>query len=184
MRRERALPIYLELYSSPPGRNQRDVLERPRGVRIGPGAAALVAAALLTGCGGGDGGAKRTRTSPTRPSEGVLVTYHRTGGFAGFDDRVVVYADRRVVVTTRIEGRSEYELPVERYNALVDALEAADWSAGSRTGHAREGTVADAITHTIIYGSRSASLEDPGVPDGMQEALRELEGLVTGSAES
>lgn len=151
-------------------------------MRTAPVAIAIVA--LLAACGDGGDGDERTGSRPTRPSQGVLVTYHRTGGFAGLDDRVVVYADRRVVVTTRTEGPTEYELPVARYNALGDALEAAEWSAGPRTPGERDGTVADAITHTIIYGSRSASFEDPGVPEGMQEALRELNALMTGAAES
>lgn len=64
-------------------------------------------------------------TVDPRPS--LLVSYHRTGGFIGVDDRLSITSDGHVTRTDRTGAVAEFDLSPAALSKLQDALEAADF---------------------------------------------------------
>jgi hypothetical protein len=64
-------------------------------------------------------------TLDPRPS--LLVSYHRTGGFIGVDDRLSITSDGHVTRTDRTGAVAEFDLSPAALSKLQDALEAADF---------------------------------------------------------
>jgi hypothetical protein len=64
-------------------------------------------------------------TVDPRPS--LLVSYHRTGGFIGVDDRLSITSDGHVTRTDRTGATAEFDLSPAALSELQDALEAADF---------------------------------------------------------
>jgi hypothetical protein len=123
--------------------------------------AALVAIAglALTGCGNdstsGAGG------SPTPPQQAWPLTVTRSGGFAGFSDRVVVSADGTTSVTKRGGTPSRCRLDTSLLTSITEAVKAIDWASVSVT----KPTVKhpDDMIIAVAAGGGLARLEDPRV---------------------
>jgi hypothetical protein len=64
-------------------------------------------------------------TVDTRPS--LLVSYHRTGGFIGVDDRLSITTDGHVTRTDRTGATVEYDLPPAALSELQALVQAADF---------------------------------------------------------
>ncbi|WBQ06897.1 hypothetical protein [Kribbella sp. CA-293567] len=104
--------------------------------------AVLVATAglVVTGCGDeSDPGAGSTPSvpgpstpvvslsSPTPGGSGLPLTVSRTGGFAGFDDRIVVGTDGVASVTSRGGKASRCKLETGFLGSLTEAAKQVDW---------------------------------------------------------
>jgi hypothetical protein len=160
-----------------------------------------VAALLMTGCGvdaPADGSAATTvpGSSPMTPGERFGVgggqagssgeygpkfplTLRRTGGIAGFDDRIVLRADGKVLVDTRsIHGRVCTLSPAQQRQLIsaLSMLRLGPWPSTSREDDFTPPDPAspgesDPITISITdNGSRAVDLSDP--------SLGEVAGLV------
>jgi hypothetical protein len=87
---------------------------------------AAAAAALVLGTGASSAMAQAPqRSDDPRPS--LLVSYHRTGGFIGVDDRLSITSDGHVTRTDRTGATAEFDLSPAALSELQDALEAADF---------------------------------------------------------
>lgn len=169
--------------------------------RTGLGVGLAVAALLVGGCGGaasgraeGPSAPSSSATSPPRRSGAGAdtgseasygpqfpLTLRRTGGIAGFDDRVVLDANGRVHVETRsVHGRvCRLDPPLQRQ--LLSLLEALRLGAGASTGTSvpadrptpvdAQATESDPITISVTDDrARAVDLSDP--------SLGEIAGLV------
>jgi hypothetical protein len=76
----------------------------------------IAIAACVAGC------ASHRAETQSQPPTTAPVLYHRTGGVAGTDDRVVIWPDGFVQVHGRLMGDAEVQLPQERLVKLHELL--------------------------------------------------------------
>jgi len=108
------------------------------------------------------------------------ILYHRTGGFAGTDDRVVIWPDGLVQVRGRVLSSSEGHLSpsaLARLHAMFDGWDQLkdDYS---------DATVADAYTITISRGGKTIRASDlaPDLPERFKQIYTEIEAIAAQAA--
>ena len=106
----------------------------------------------------------------------TLVTFHRSGGFAGFDDRVTVKRDRRVTVRSRGAAARHTRLSKAAMRKLRRALEAARLDQPPPQGP--PSGCADCFVYSIAYGGHRVELSEDRVPDRMRPAINRLSRLI------
>jgi hypothetical protein len=100
---------------------------------------AAVAGLVLTGCGseGGSSGTPVSRTpAPTTPTvtqstpvgTGLPLVVTRTGGFAGFDDKVVIGTDGVATVSSRGKETVRCKLDQSLLATITAAAQQVDWA--------------------------------------------------------
>jgi hypothetical protein len=134
----------------------------------------IVALILVSGCLG-------SKTPPvSRPlAPAVLVDYYRTGGFAGFNDRLVVF-DNGVAV---ISGKNvNYEIDLNRsdLDRISQVFNTSQFSMLEGNYSARHGSV-DLIKYTISYHGKTLTAEDTAIPPSLQSVIDELNRVLTQS---
>ncbi|MEV6281862.1 hypothetical protein [Kribbella sp. NPDC051770] len=130
--------------------------------------ATAAAGLLLAGCGEDSGSSS---PSPSTPSASTPtpstppggdpgpITVTRTGGFAGFDDKVVIGTDGVTTVTQRGKQTARCKLDAAFMTSLTAAVDQVDWAA--------VGTTKPTVRHpddmiiAISAGGGLARLEDP-----------------------
>jgi hypothetical protein len=130
--------------------------------------AAVLAVAVLaaTACRSGNGGAE------------MIVAYQRVGGFAGFDDRLVVNSDGMLVLTGRAVGSREKRVNSAELAELRRLLGSADFARAPATYDAPRG--ADQITHTISSKHPEKTvvvIDGASPPRVIEELIAELQRL-------
>jgi hypothetical protein len=133
-------------------------------------AVAVLGAALLLTAGG----------APSAPAavHPTLVTFHRSGGFAGVDDSVTVERDRRVTVRSRGGDARHKRLSKAAMRKLRTDLKAARFDQPSPQG-APSGC-ADCFIYTIKYDGHRVQLSEDRVPARMRPAIDRLSRLIYG----
>jgi hypothetical protein len=116
--------------------------------------------------------------TPPAPAAGesTLVTFHRTGGIAGVDDRVTVKADRHVTVRSRGSSAGHRRISVAAIRRLRHALKEA--RLGRPPPQGPPGGCADCFHYTISYGGHHVQLSEDRVPDRMRRAIDLLSRLI------
>jgi hypothetical protein len=103
--------------------------------------------------------APSTPPSSTRTSDPMPLTVTRSGGFAGFDDRVVLGADGFASVSRRGQSPVRCKLDAGLFTTIVAAVGQVDW--------ATVGTTKPTVKHpddmiiAVSAGGGLARLEDP-----------------------
>ncbi|WP_241995867.1 hypothetical protein [Kribbella antiqua] len=136
---------------------------------------AAVAGLVLTGCGDESGGAGSTPSSttptttptPTTPtvtqstpvSAGLPLTVTRTGGFAGFDDQVVIDADGIATVSSRGKDPVRCKLDPSLLASVTTAAQQVDWAALQSTKPTTKHP--DDMIVAVTVSGKTARLEDP-----------------------
>lgn len=132
----------------------------------------LVAAIMVSGC----LGSKTPPVSrPTAPA--VLVDYYRTGGVAGFNDRLVIF-DNGVAVVSGKNVNYEIELnqtEIERINLIFTTSQ---FSMLAANYSARPGS-ADLISYSISYHGKTVNAQDSAFPSSLQQILDELNRIMS-----
>ena len=119
-------------------------------------------------------------TPGTPDQEDVLVSYSRTGGFAGFSDHIVVYRDGSATVT-RKETVASVTIPDETLRQFCFFLEQAHFPLLKDEYPApQEG--ADYFTYSVTYGGKTVVTEDTGIPAELAPIFEILNGIIEGSA--
>lgn len=119
-------------------------------------------------------------TPGTSDQEDVLVSYSRTGGFAGFSDHIVVYRDGSATVT-RKETVASVTIPDETLRQVCFFLEQAHFPLLNDEYPApQEG--ADYFTYSVTYGGKTVVTEDTGIPAVLAPIFEILNGIIEGSA--
>ena len=127
----------------------------------------LIAVVIIGGCLG-------TRTVPANPATppAILVDYHRTGGIAGFNDRLVVFDNGAAVIST---GRVSREIMLNRtdLDRITSIFATAQFSMLEGNYSARRGS-ADLIHYIISYHGKTVNTEDSATPPPIQPVIDEL----------
>jgi hypothetical protein len=127
----------------------------------------IIALVVISGCLG-------SKTPPvSRPhAPAVLVDYYRTGGFAGFDDRLVIFDNGVAVVSTKTINQ-EIEINKTDIERIVTLFNQSQFSMLEGNYSARPGS-ADLIKYTVSYNSKTVTAEDSVVPPSLQPVIDEL----------
>ena len=116
------------------------------------------------------------------PIGDAWLEYERTGGIAGFQDRLTVYEDGRATLS-RKGAETQFQLTAEQMDDLTSRFAAAGFLSLSET-YLPESTCCDRFSYTIHYrdlasGSvHSVLAMDGSVPAEMTPLLEALNGLV------
>jgi hypothetical protein len=141
----------------------------------------VVAAIVLTGCFG-------VKTPPvSRPAAPTLfVDYQRSGGFAGVDERLVIFDNGVTLVSSRTTSREMLlnQSELEQISALFDAAKfpLLEGNYTSRRGGA------DFMQYSIGFKGKTVHTEDTAIPASLEPVIREMDrilstGLNRGQAE-
>jgi hypothetical protein len=116
--------------------------------------------------------------APASAHTKTLVTFHRSGGFAGVDDRVTVKRDRRVTVRSRGAAATHKRMSRAAIRKLRRALEDGRFDQPPPEGP--PSGCADCFVYTIMYGGHRVQLSEDGIPDRMRPAIDRLSRLIGG----
>jgi hypothetical protein len=130
---------------------------------------------VLTGVSGCLGSKTPPVSRPSAPA--VLVDYHRTGGIAGFDDRLVIF-DNGVVVVSGKTVNQEIEINKTDIDRIVTLFNQSQFSLLEGNYSARPGST-DLIKYTISYNSKTVNAEDSAIPPALQPVIDELNRILT-----
>jgi hypothetical protein len=115
-------------------------------------------------------------------SQNVFIEYRRTGGFAGFDDHLVIYTNGDAVLT-RQDQQSEFSISPDLMLKLQDLFSQADFG-DLRREYLPERQSADVFEYNITYQGKSVRSVDTAVPPELIpliQALNEIVDTGTGS---
>jgi hypothetical protein len=118
---------------------------------------------------------KTTATTTQATAKTSPILYHRTGGIAGTDDRVVIWPDGVVQVEGRLMPPATRRVREDRFDRLVTMFDG--WS-DLKDQYLAQG-VADAYTITITYGGKTIEAWDlsPDLPDVFRQIFGEIEAI-------
>lgn len=109
-------------------------------------------------------------------SSETLIEYRRSGGFAGWDDHLVVEKDGETVLTRKSE-RSEFTLNSDTINRLQTLFEEADFSQLHKEYlPSRQGS--DLFEYVVTYKGHTVRTMDGAVPPSLQPILEALNQIV------
>jgi hypothetical protein len=131
----------------------------------------LLAVVALSGCLG-------VKTPPlSRPTPpAVFVDYHRTGGIAGLDDRIVIF-DNGVAVISQKTASTEITLNQSDLIRITRIFEKAQFSMLEGNYSARQGA-ADFFRYTISYHGKTVIAEDSATPPSLQPIIDEMNRII------
>ena len=135
----------------------------------------IVVLIMVSGCLG-----SKTPPLSRPPAPAVLVDYYRTGGFAGFNDRLVVF-DNGVAVVSGKNVNYEIELNRSDIDRISQVFNSSQFSTLEGNYSARHGSV-DLIKYTISYHGKTVIAEDTAIPPSLQSVIDELNRVLTLSA--
>ena len=92
----------------------------------------------------------------------MLVDYYRTGGLAGFDDRLVIF-DNGVAVVSSKTVNQEIEISKTDIDRIITLFNQSQFPMLEGSYSARPGST-DLIKYTISYHSKTVNAEDSVVP--------------------
>ena len=141
---------------------------------------------MITCQGGGSEAGSGPEATSAPAEQGVasadlLLEYQRSGGFAGFDDRLLVYGDGRASLTRRGVAARDVMLEPATVDALRAAVESDQFCSLPTTAlPTRPG--ADRFTSVVTsYGCgppHSVTTADGAIPPGMGSVLELLDQIV------
>jgi hypothetical protein len=123
-----------------------------------------------------------SKTPPvSRPSApAVLVDYYRTGGLAGFNDRLVIF-DNGIAVVSGKTVNHEIELNQTDLNRIVRIFNTSEFTNLEGNYSAHHGSV-DLIKYSVRYQNKTVNVEDTAIPSSLQPVIDELNRFFTMSS--
>jgi hypothetical protein len=115
---------------------------------------------------------------PPGPDE-PLIEYHRQGGFAGLDDRLIIQDQESA---TLVQGSDEFHLELEpgMVDELVAQLESIGFSS-LQSEYLPKDTGADLIEYELTYKGHTVRTMDTAVPNSLQPILNLLNEIIQSS---
>lgn len=110
----------------------------------------------------------------------MLVDYYRTGGIAGFDDRLVIF-DNGVAVVSSKPINQEIEISQTDIDRIVTLFNQSEFSMLEGNYSSRPGS-ADLIKYTVSYHNKTVIAEDSVIPPSLQPVIDELNRILTMAA--
>ncbi|GAB3811242.1 hypothetical protein [Kribbella italica] len=135
-----------------------------RNLRLAAASATAAAGLLLAGCGDDSGaGSSPSPTASSTPTpsapQAQPITVTRTGGFAGFDDKVVIGTDGVTTVSQRGKQTHKCKLDAAFLTSLHTAVGQVDWAGIGSTKPTIKHP--DDMIIAISAGGGIARMEDP-----------------------
>jgi hypothetical protein len=132
----------------------------------------IVVIIMVSGCLG-------SKTPPIShpPAPAVLVDYYRTGGFAGFNDRLVIF-DNGVAVVSGKNVNREIQLNKSGIDRINSIFNESQFSMLEENYTARHGSV-DLIKYSISYHSKTVIAEDSAFPPSLLPVIDELNRILS-----
>lgn len=112
----------------------------------------------------------------------MLVDYHRTGGFAGFDDRLVIFDNGAGVLSSKT-GSREILVNQTVLNAIASTFTTAQFSQLEANYTAAVGT-ADLLHYTISYHGKTVNTEESATPPDLLQVINLLDQIILESETS
>ena len=135
-------------------------------IRTGVCILCLLAAATSAGCINSP-----VQTAHAESPPAVIVDYHRTGGIAGLDDRLVIFDNGAAIVSSRMSSR-EINLTRTDLDRISSVFSDAQFTMLESNYTARLGT--DLIHYSISYRGKTVNTEDSATPPQLQLVIDEL----------
>jgi hypothetical protein len=112
---------------------------------------------------------------PTAPA--IILDYHRTGGIAGLDDRLVIFDNGAAVFSSRTINRELLlnQTDLDRITALFSD---AQYSM-LQENYTINRDESDLIHYTITYHGKTVNTEDSAVPPSLQLILDEMNRMIS-----
>jgi len=137
----------------------------------------LIVAVMASGCLG-----TRTPAGSSQAPPAVMLDYHRTGGIAGFDDRLVIFDNGAAIISTRSVSR-EFQVDPSELSKLNRLFGQAQFDTLEGNYTSRGG--ADLMHYGITYNNRTVNTEDTATPSSLQPVIAEMNALIAaGSSEN
>ncbi|WP_372960869.1 hypothetical protein [Methanoregula sp.] len=125
---------------------------------------------------------EKTPAEVQAPPPEVFVDYHRTGGIAGFDERLVIFDNGAGIVSGKTKNTeiTLNQTDLDRITALFDEsrFSLLEGNYTSRRGSA------DLIQYRITYHGKTVKTEDSATPPALQPVINELNRIVSLSGRS
>jgi len=131
----------------------------------------LILAVTTSGCLG-----TRTPVTASPPLPTVLLDYHRTGGIAGVDDRIVIFNNGAALIATRA-GNHAFQVNQSEIERIDRIFKQAGFDALEETYTSQSGG-ADFMRYSITYQNKTVITEDTTIPYTLQSVIRELNALL------
>jgi hypothetical protein len=112
-------------------------------------------------------------------SSPVVVEYHRTGGFAGFNDTVVVYENGTAEVS-RHGDLSEVALGQDDLRK-IQSMTTSDAFLSLQDEYLPPQQGYDLFSYEVTAGGKTVRAVDGAVPDALTGIISEIDGIITRS---
>jgi hypothetical protein len=129
----------------------------------------IIAAVLVTGCLG-----SKMTPEPNLKVPEVLVDYYRSGGIAGFNDRLVIF-DNGIALVSSKTTNSEVDLNETDIDNIIILFNQTQFS--QLEGNYSAGSV-DLIKYSISYENKTVNTEDTAIPPLLKPVITELNRIV------
>jgi hypothetical protein len=107
----------------------------------------------------------------------IFADYHRTGGFAGLDDRIVIF-DNGVAVISQKTASREITLNKTDLERITGIFSDAQFSMLEGNYSARRGA-ADYFRYTVSYHGKTVIAEDSAIPPSLQPVIDEMNRIIS-----
>ena len=110
------------------------------------------------------------------PAPAVFVDYYRTGGIAGFDERLIIFDNGAAIISTKA-GSKAIVLNAPDIDAISDLFTQAQFSMLQTNYPAPHGG-SDLIKYSVSYHGKTITTEDSAVPPPLLPVIDEMNRIV------
>ena len=132
----------------------------------------MITAVLLSGCFG-----VKTTTQSGQTPPAVFVDYQRTGGIAGLNDRIVIFDNGVMLISSRAVN-NESLLNQTELEWISNLFEESKFSSLDGNYTSQRGGV-DFFQYTISYRGKTVHTEDTAIPSSLQPIIEEMNRILT-----
>jgi hypothetical protein len=122
------------------------------------------------------GSASAVHAAPDPDAE-ILVTFVRSGGFAGFEDHLQIRRDGAARLERGGGEARDFQVPADEVTQLEAELEAADFS-HLRSSHRNDPTIADGFVYQVTYEDRTVRCEQDAGPPALERVIDHSEQIL------
>jgi hypothetical protein len=111
------------------------------------------------------------------PEAGTLVTFVRSGGFAGFEDHLQIRRDGAARAERGGREPRDFRVPADEVTRLEAELEAADFP-HLQSSYRNDPPIADGYTYEVTYENRTVRCEQDAGPPALERVIDHLEQIL------
>lgn len=110
------------------------------------------------------------------PAPTVVVDYHRSGGVAGVDDRLVIFDNGAAVVATKTTSRDIF-LNASEISGIYSLFDEAQFSELQANYPAPRGS-ADLFHYSISYNNKTVMMDESAFPARVNPILNRMDNII------